>query len=159
MHKSGSKPTRLVCQTYAYICIVLPPSSSTGCGQKQYFLTPNMILSKLSQTLRVVQNLRTIPVAQLRTTPHHSVPLPALLVLLAKPLAAASAALLGRSFRLAWARTSAESKMAFKSKWTGRFWLTGVVMSGCAWYGYTSHVQVCPHTGRRKFMALSEEQV
>ena len=118
-----------------------------------------MFLSQFSRTLKVIPNLRTIPAVQLRTTPHQSAPPPAILVLLAKPLAAASAALLGRSFRIAWSRTSSEKKRAFKSKWTNRLCLTGVVMSGCALYGYTSHVQVCPYTGRRKFVALSTEQV
>jgi hypothetical protein len=136
-----------------------PQSIKTWNEQKEYFLIQKMFLSLFSRTLKVIPNLRIIPAVQLKTTPHQSAPLPALLVLLAKPLSAASAALLGRSFRIAWSRTSSEKKRVFKSKWRKRFCLTGVLMSGCAWYGYSSHVLVCPHTGRRKFVALSSEQV
>ena len=109
--------------------------------------------------MRVIQSMNKTPVARLRTTPTPSAPLPALLVLLARPLAAASSALLGRGFRIFWRRTSAERKMILKSRWTKRLALTGVVMSGCIAYGYVSHTHVCPHTGRKKFVALSKEQV
>ena len=102
-----------------------------------------MIFSKISRTLRLTGKTKLLPTVNFRTSPVHSVPLPAFLVLLAKPLAAASAALLGRSFRIIWARVSPER----------------VLMSGCASYGYLSHIQVCPYTGRRKFVALSKNQV
>ena len=118
-----------------------------------------MILSKISRTLRVTGKTKLLPTVNYRTTPAHSAPLPAFLVLLAKPLAAASAALLGRSFRMVWARVSPERKRALRSKWTKPICVTGVLMSGCASYGYFSHIQVCPYTGRRKFVALSKEQV
>ena len=49
--------------------------------------------------------------------------------------------------------------MKLKQKWTKRVGILGAVMAGCAGYGYASHLVVCPYTGRRKFVALSQEQV
>ena len=121
-----------------------------------------MILSKIfksSPILKSIPRTTSIPLSMLRTTPKISAPLPAFLVVLAKPLAMASAALIGRGFRIGWGRISTEKKIKLKQKWTKMLAISGGVMSGCVVYGYASHVVVCPYTGRRKFVALSQEQV
>ena len=90
--------------------------------------------------------------AALRTSPPHTAPL---LVLLTRPLAAFSAALLGKSARLVWGRISPERRAVIAR----RLFLSGVAVGGCLGFGYYTHLQVCPYTGRTKFVALTQDQV
>eukprot|EP00092_Neocalanus_flemingeri_P009821 GFUD01010583.1.p1 GENE.GFUD01010583.1~~GFUD01010583.1.p1 ORF type:complete len:457 (-),score=103.11 GFUD01010583.1:147-1517(-) len=118
-----------------------------------------MILSKISPILKVTPCPTTSPLSKIRTSPVHSVPFPPFLVIFAKPLAMVSATVIGRGARFAWGRIAAAKKTELKKKWTKWLWITGGVMGGCVGWGYASHVKECPYTGRRKFVALSTEQI
>lgn len=98
--------------------------------------------------------------ASLHTSPS-SLGLPPVLLTLAAPLVRVTAFIAGRSARLWWSRLPPERKSKIKTAFLKqKTKLVGgvAVFAGCLLYGYQSHVQICPITNRKKFVALTPEQ-
>jgi len=84
-----------------------------------------------------------------------------LLILFAKPLSRVAAFLLGRGTRFIWKRLSDNKKRSVKDLVKankGKFLLSGGVLGGGFYYLYESHIEICPITGRKKFVALTPAQ-
>jgi len=87
---------------------------------------------------------------------------PPVLYLLVKPLTRVAAAVLGRSARLYWKKLPADSKKLIKEAalvHKKKFLFSGALFGGGLLYAYESHVQECPVTGRKRFVALYPEQM
>lgn len=96
---------------------------------------------------------------------HTSRPAPAIppvMWLLLKPLSRVAAGLLGKGARVWWRRLPDTRKMEFKEWARGhrrKFVYAGGLFSGGILYAYESHIQECPITGKKRFVALYPDQV
>ena len=86
---------------------------------------------------------------------------PPILYILVKPLSRITAAFIGRIARAWWKRLPIDKKLEVR----GRFLLhrkkivfMGASLFGGLIYAYESHIQECPITGRRRFVALFPDQ-
>lgn len=113
-----------------------------------------------STIMRRLSSPRGGTIRAFRTSSHQNA-LPPAFVALAKPLVMATAALIGRGSRRAWRRLPSQDKIKIKEKYLTRkaMALTAGTISGVLGYSYMSHLIVCPYTGRKKFVAFTEEQV
>lgn len=94
------------------------------------------------------------------TTPRPA--LPPLLVLMSKPLVRVVAVVAGKGARMWWARLPKDRRQQLRDKVTSH--RRKIVLAGCAGTGglvaaYESHVQECGVTGRRRFVALTPDQM
>ena len=88
-------------------------------------------------------------------------PAPPLVWLFVKPLTRVTAALLGKGARWWWRRLPDYKKMEVKEWARGHrrtFIFSGGIGTGAILYAYESHVQECPITGRKRFVALYPDQ-
>lgn len=107
---------------------------------------------------RRMVNLPTIKTLQ-TSTPRRKLPL--LLFTLIKPIAKITSYILGRSTRTAWQKMPQEKRSSYLEILQanrGKFFLSGGFSAAGLLYVYQSHIQICPITGRRKFVALTTEQ-
>ena len=81
------------------------------------------------------------------------------LILITKPIARVSAAIVGRKFRKWWKNLPEDEKIRYKQNYRGKIWviLASLFCIGSA--GFWSHVVECPLTGRKKFLPLTEKQM
>lgn len=87
---------------------------------------------------------------------------PPLLVALIKPVSRILAMVLGRRFRTWWRKLPHDHKLKVKafSRQNSRSWGTlGVLLVALVAYGYESHLEECPITHRRRFVALRKDQM
>jgi len=107
---------------------------------------------------------KSVNPTQLNKLVHTSPPrpaLPPLLFTLAKPLSRVVAVVVGKGVRIWWRRLPADKRNIFKE--TARTHRKKVAFAGTSLvgglaYAYESHVQECPLTGRKRFVALSPDQ-
>lgn len=93
------------------------------------------------------------------STPRRKLPL--LLFTLIKPIARVTSYVLGRSTRTAWKKLPQEKQRSYLEILRanrGKFVLSGGFSVAGLFYLYQSHIQICPITGRRKFVALTTDQ-
>ena len=79
-----------------------------------------------------------------------------------KPLSRVAAGLLGKGARVWWRRLPEYRKMEVKEWARGhkrKFMYAGVFASGGILYAYESHIQECPITGKKRFVALYPDQL
>jgi hypothetical protein len=65
-------------------------------------------------------------------------------------------------FRIWWTRIGEERREAYRKRIRSHRWQLagfGASLTAFSAYAYESHVVVCPYTGRRKFVALTPEQM
>jgi len=88
--------------------------------------------------------------------------LPPILFTLAKPLSRIVAIIVGKGARVWWRKLPADKRMLFKETaiiHKKKFiFAGGTLISGFA-YGYESHIEECGVTGRKRFVALTQDQV
>jgi len=86
---------------------------------------------------------------------------PPALVMFAKPLVRVLTVVLGKGARLWWRRLPEHQKITFKQLYQNNkksVYASSVMFGGGLLYAYESHIQECPITGRRRFVALTPEQ-
>ena len=81
------------------------------------------------------------------------------LILITKPLARVSAALIGRKLRKWWKNLPEDEKIEYKQNYRGKLWAILASLFCIVSTGFWSHVVECPITGRRKFLPLTEKQM
>ena len=89
-------------------------------------------------------------------------PVHPLLVALIKPLSRVSALLAGRKMRQWYRNLPQDQKDKFRSKMReNRHFLLGLSGMFCGFIGYLyyTHLETCPVTGRRRFVALQSDQM
>jgi len=87
---------------------------------------------------------------------------PALLVTLAKPLARVVAVVVGKGIRSWWSKLPGDRRVLVKDvlrKHRKKFLGLGLMSSGGAALAYESHLQECQVTGRKRFVALTPDQM
>jgi len=88
--------------------------------------------------------------------------LPPILITMAKPMARVMSVLLGKVARNWWRKLPSDRKVIFRDlaqKHRTKFGVAcGVGVAG-AWAAYDSHVLECPVTGRKRFVALTPDQM
>jgi len=92
----------------------------------------------------------------LHTTPPR--PVPPWLMVLAKPAGRVLAALVGRTARVWWRRLPADKRALLVSRHRAKLGSAGLLLAGGLGYAYESHIQICPVTGRRRFVAMYPDQ-
>jgi len=105
--------------------------------------------------------LRPQFVRSLQTTPSRQA-IPPALYLFAKPLARLTAAFFGKTVRVWWKRLPANKKIEVKNRLLEhrkKLMFAGTSFIGGLVYAYESHIQECPVTGRRRFVALYPDQI
>jgi len=88
--------------------------------------------------------------------------LPPALFTLAKPLSRIIAVIVGRSARTWWRKLPGDKKLLFREAvetHKKKFIFGGASLLGGFGYVYESHIQICEVTGRKRFVALTPEQV
>ena len=88
--------------------------------------------------------------------------IPPVLWLFIKPLSRVAAGILGKGARVWWRRLPDHRKMEVKVWARGhrkKFIYAGGLASGGILYAYESHIQECPITGKKRFVALYPDQV
>ena len=89
-------------------------------------------------------------------------PVPPIVITLMKPMSRILAVIIGRRFRRWWKNLPEDRKQAYKYKTRengekiGGF---GMFLLGLIFYAYEIHLETCPITGRKKFVALKKNQV
>lgn len=102
------------------------------------------------------QSCLTIHTSKLRPA------LPPVVVALIKPLSRIAAVLIGRRFRKWWRNLDEEeaAKVKEKSRKYSHAWgALGFFLFSLGIYGYQSHIEECPITKRRRFVALTDSQM
>lgn len=87
---------------------------------------------------------------------------PPVLFTLAKPLSRVLAVVVGRASRKWWARLPKDKQTFFKQlavQHNRKLIGSGCILIGGLAYSYESHIQECPVTHRRRFVALTPDQV
>lgn len=95
------------------------------------------------------------------TTSHKRAALPPVLFVIAKPLARIVSLVVGRGARKWWKRLPEHKKLSFSQLYQNnkkKVYTTGALAAGGLALAYESHVQECPITHRRRFVALTPDQ-
>jgi len=115
----------------------------------------NKIVRSFLTTSKLHYKIRTLQTSQKREK------LPIILFTLIKPIARITSYVLGRNVRGAWKKLPQEQQRTYieimKAN-RGKFLLSGFFSGTGLYYLYESHIQYCPITGRRKFVALTPDQ-
>lgn len=85
-----------------------------------------------------------------------------ILYALVKPLSRVASILAGRAARIWWKRIGSERREAIRKRIQQNKHVlvgAGAGLTVFALYAYESHVVVCPYTGRKKFVALTPQQM
>lgn len=88
--------------------------------------------------------------------------LPPLLVMFLKPLSRLASVLIGRSTRIWWKKLDPAQKLVYKQKivqYRAPILGSGVCLMGMSGLLYQSHLETCPITKRKKFVALKPNQM
>jgi len=118
-----------------------------------------MLASRLFKT--ALQSCKNCQVQRSFRTTASNKAIPPILVLFAKPLSRVAAALVGRSARAWWRRLPSDKKLEVRGRILShrkKIAFTGASFIGGLVYAYESHIQECPVTGRRRFVALYPDQ-
>jgi len=118
-----------------------------------------MLASKIFST--VIQSCKKCQVQRTFHTTTTNKAVPPILYLFAKPLSRVAAALIGRSARVWWRRLPSEKKFEVRERFLShrkKIAFAGASFIGGLVYAYESHIQECPITGRRRFVALYPDQ-
>jgi len=113
-------------------------------------LRRNLVLAKTE-----IGAARQFSTSQTRTA------VPPLLFTLAKPIARLLTVILGKGARYWWRGLPAHRKLTLKQfaqLHKKKAFTAGALATGGILYGYESHIQECPITGRRRFVALTPDQ-
>ena len=89
-------------------------------------------------------------------------PVPPIVITLIKPMSRILAVIIGRRFRRWWKNLPENKKEEFKHKTRENGEMIGGVgmfLLGLIFYAYEIHLETCPITGRKKFVALRKNQV
>lgn len=115
----------------------------------------NKLVRSFLTTSKLHYKIRTLQTSQKREK------LPIILFTLIKPIARITSYVLGRNVRGAWKKLPQEQQRTYieimKAN-RGKFLLSGFFSGTGLYYLYESHIQYCPITGRRKFVALTPDQ-
>ena len=98
--------------------------------------------------------------ALFRTSPQRS--LHPILYALVKPLSRLASVLAGRAARVWWKRIGSERREAIRKRVQQNKYVlvsAGASLTVFGLYAYESHVVTCPYTGRKKFVALTPQQM
>jgi len=107
---------------------------------------------------------KSVKPTQISRLVHNSAPRPALppiLFTLAKPLSRIVAVGVGKGVRVWWRKLPADKKAFFKEAartHRKKVALSGTSFVGALAYAYESHLQECPVTGRKRFVAITPDQ-
>jgi len=118
-----------------------------------------MLASRIPYT--VIQSCKKCQVQRTFHTTTTNKAVPPILYLFAKPLSRVAAALIGRSARVWWRRLPSEKKFEVRERFLShrkKIAFAGASFIGGLVYAYESHIQECPITGRRRFVALYPNQ-
>lgn len=123
-----------------------------------------MICAARLASHRLLQSVQRTPPIPARTF-HSTTPkraFPPLLMTLMKPVARVLAVVVGRGARIWWQRLPKnhkfQARLAFLQH-RKKVYGAGIGFCAALYYLYESHVEACPVTGRRRFVALTPEQV
>lgn len=92
----------------------------------------------------------------------HRLAIPPLLLTLVKPVARVLAVVVGRGARAWWKRLPKDHQFRLRlslQQHRKKVYAGGIGFAATLYYGYESHIEECPVTGRRRFVALTPEQV
>ena len=107
---------------------------------------------------------KSVKPTQLSRLVHNTSPrpaLPPLLFIMAKPLSRVVAVVVGKGVRIWWRGLPVDKRTIFKEAariHRKKVAFAGTSLLGGLGYAYESHVQECPVTGRKRFVALSPDQ-